>query len=107
MQRYMGSLVGNSASGLAVAHVLVMRDRDPFPPTSPRPGSVVGWLKGTGSRLPAISGQGHIATTKFCLAVGIFIEGLIHANLVLCRNIMEALSPTFNHLSSHLHLLQL
>lgn len=35
MQRYMESLVGNSASGLAVAHVLVMRDGGPSPPTSP------------------------------------------------------------------------
>lgn len=38
MQHYTGSLVGNSASGLAVAHVLVMRDGGPFPPTSPLAG---------------------------------------------------------------------
>lgn len=35
MQCYPGSPAGNSASALALGHVLVMRDGGPFPPTSP------------------------------------------------------------------------
>lgn len=35
VQCYPGSPVGNSDSGLALGHVLVMRDGGPFPPTSP------------------------------------------------------------------------
>lgn len=35
VQCYPGSPVGNSASGLALGHVLVMRDGSPFPPASP------------------------------------------------------------------------
>lgn len=48
MQHYTESLMGNSASHLAVAHVLVMRDRGLFPHLGP--GSTTALFKGTGRR---------------------------------------------------------
>ena len=107
VQCYAESPVGNSASCLAAARAFVAREGGPFPSPAPWPGSVAGLLKGTGRRSPVISGGGHVTATKFCSAVGAFVEGLIHASLPLCRNATEALLPSFNLLSAHPRLLQL